>query len=129
MRERLCHHFTRGAHPIELREEFRRFDIDIATESYDPPPVPLLALTARSVNPPDAPAYLSNWAAHFDYLYLVGPRIPNPLPELLERRPVASGSRFIRSRSKAVRPACERRAVASKGGRSDYKNSTRALNV
>jgi hypothetical protein len=89
---------TRGAQPIELRKEFRRFDIDIATESYDPPPVPLLALTARSVNPPDAPAYLSNWAAHFDYLYLVGPRIPNPLPELLEE--AAGGERFALYRIK-----------------------------
>jgi len=87
-----------GAQPIELRKEFRRFDIDIATESYDPPPVALLALTARNVNPPDAPAYLSNWVAHFDYLYLVGPRTPNPLPELLEE--AAGGERFALYRIK-----------------------------
>ena len=49
-------------------------------------------------NPPDAPAYLSNWAAHFDYLYLVGPRIPNPLPELLEE--AAGGERFALYRIK-----------------------------
>jgi hypothetical protein len=87
-----------GMQPVELRKEFQRFNIDISTESYDPPPVPLLAATARSVSPPDAPAYLSNWASHFDYLYLVGRRIPNPLPDLLEE--AVGGERFALYRIK-----------------------------
>jgi hypothetical protein len=87
-----------GMQPVELRKEFQRFNIDISTESYEPPPVPLLAATARSVSPPDAPAYLSNWASHFDYLYLVGRRIPNPLPDLLEE--AVGGERFALYRIK-----------------------------
>ena len=87
-----------GMQPVELRKEFQRFDVNISTENYDPPAVPLLASTARSANPPDAPAYLSNWAAHFDYVYLVGPRIPNPLPDLLEEE--VGGERFALYRIK-----------------------------
>jgi hypothetical protein len=39
------------------------------------------------------PAFIRNWSRDFDYLYLVGPGIPNPFPHLL--REIAKGPRFV----------------------------------
>ena len=87
-----------GMQPVELRREFQMFDIDVATEGYETPSIALLQTTAKDHGPQNAPAYLRHWADRFDYLYLVGRPISNPLPHLLEE--LAIGKRFVLYRIK-----------------------------
>jgi len=41
----------------------------------------------------DAPLYLRSWPQKYDYIYVVGPRVPNPMPPLLHE--LGAGSRFV----------------------------------
>ncbi|MET0675854.1 MAG: hypothetical protein ABW175_08655, partial [Bradyrhizobium sp.] len=34
--------------------------------------------------PAGTPPFVQNWQRDFDYLYLIGPSIPNPMPDRLE---------------------------------------------
>jgi hypothetical protein len=46
---------------------------------------PIAALKAIAENTvPDAPDFVRSWPRDFDYLYVIGPAIPNPMPNLLE---------------------------------------------
>lgn len=77
-----------GKQPITVREPYRR----LAVPYGGPAPIAVLAAIANGGPALDQPAFVRNWPADFTYLYLVGPVVPNPLPQLLTR--LAAGSRF-----------------------------------
>ncbi|HEY6024863.1 MAG TPA: hypothetical protein VIV34_11900 [Pseudolabrys sp.] len=78
-----------GKQPIRPRPAFERLDDGAAG------PVPLFILTAIAAGKTsDAlPVYLRSWHRDFDYLYLLGPHVDNPLPGLLEELDVSR--RFV----------------------------------
>jgi hypothetical protein len=47
-------------------------------------PVKLLKYIAERGAPAGTPQFVENWPRDFDYLYLIGPTIPNPMPAQLE---------------------------------------------
>ena len=57
-----------------------------------PVPVSILAAIANGKTAAAVPAYIKSWTRDYDYLYVLGPRIANPMPELLEE--LESSSRF-----------------------------------
>jgi hypothetical protein len=62
-------------------------------------PIAVLKYTAAcGVLPDTVPQYVQNWPSDFDYLYIVGPRVANPLPGLLEE--MSAGQRFVLYRIK-----------------------------
>ncbi len=78
-----------GKQPIRPRPAFERLDDGAAG------PVPLFILTAIAAGKTsDAlPVYLRSWPRDFEYLYLLGPHVDNPLPNLLEELDVSR--RFV----------------------------------
>jgi hypothetical protein len=80
-----------GQFVLQARAEFKR--LDIAEAGYNGP-VPLSLLTAVSKGRvfPSIPSFLTCWAKDFDYLYLVGPRAQNPMPDRLTE--IAAGKQF-----------------------------------
>ena len=72
-----------GMQPINVVKEYRNQAI---TDVLDLNPVSLSMLTALADGTDDArvPRFLRHWTSEFDYLYLVGPRIANPLPGRIE---------------------------------------------
>lgn len=72
-----------GTHAVRVKTEWQRLAINGKTESYEPPSLPELKATAEGGNIPDAPQYIRNWQSNFDYVYLLGPHIPNAFPNLL----------------------------------------------
>src|SRR4051794_8348076 len=51
---------------------------------FVPVPLRILAAVATGTDDPRVPRFLRHWTSEFDYLYLVGPRIANPLPGRIE---------------------------------------------
>ena len=49
-----------------------------------PVSLPTLTALATGTDDPRVPRFLRHWTSEFDYLYLVGPRIANPLPGRIE---------------------------------------------
>ena len=88
---------------VRIKSELRRFEI---TDGFQYLPVPVRNLIAI-VNGDDAavsPPYIHHWFSEFDYLYLVGGDVANPIPALLEE--LFSSGRFalyrIRKQSKEL---------------------------
>jgi hypothetical protein len=52
--------------------------------NHGPVSLPILAALATGTDDPHVPRFLRHWTSEFDYLYLVGPRIANPLPGRIE---------------------------------------------
>ncbi len=69
-----------GKQPIEVVPAFRR----LAITQGGPAPLALLKHLAAGGPAAGAPGFLHNWLDDFDYLYLLGPRIANPLPDVLD---------------------------------------------
>ncbi|WP_128927837.1 hypothetical protein [Bradyrhizobium guangxiense] len=69
-----------GKQPVRPREAVR----NIAIPYGGPVPVGLLAAVAAGHPPPDVPTFIRTWDRDFDYLYVLGSRAANPLPDLLE---------------------------------------------
>jgi hypothetical protein len=78
-----------GKQPISVRPDLQRLDIPHA----GPAPVKLLQRIAAHRAPAGTPAFLRDWPRDFEFLYLVGPRTPNPMPDLLEE--VSAAPRFV----------------------------------
>jgi hypothetical protein len=78
-----------GKQPISVRQDLRRLDIPHA----GPAPMKLLQQIAAQGAPAGTPAFIHHWPRDFDFLYLVGPRTPNPMPKLLEE--VSAAPRFV----------------------------------
>jgi hypothetical protein len=77
-----------GKQPIEVVPAFRH----LAITQGGPAPLALLKHFAAGGPGAGAPVFLHNWPDDFDYLYLLGPRIANPLPDLLDE--VTKARRF-----------------------------------
>jgi hypothetical protein len=72
-----------------LRPAYRQF----AQPAASPPPrIASLAAIAGGVYD-NSPAYLRSWPNKYDYVYVVGPPTPNPMPLLLHE--LDAGSRFV----------------------------------
>ncbi|WP_407178083.1 hypothetical protein [Bradyrhizobium sp. STM 3562] len=79
-----------GKQPIQPRAAVRRLDIPYG----GPVPLRLLsAIAAGQLAPSDAPPFIRTWYRDYDYLYLLGPTVVNPLPDLLEE--VDRSARFV----------------------------------
>jgi hypothetical protein len=78
-----------GKQPVQARSPVRRLAIPYGG------PVSLSALTAIAAGQPpsDVPPFISTWPRDYDYLYVLGPRTANPLPDLLEELEVSP--RFV----------------------------------
>ncbi len=77
-----------GKQPITARSPWQRLDIPYT----GPVPLVLLKAIAERGAPSSTPTFLRAWPKDFDYLYLLGPAIANPMPGLLEK--IAAGPRF-----------------------------------
>ena len=86
-----------GKQPLRAAPPHRHLDLPDGGLA----PAALLAAVARG-QVADAPAAIRDWPRDYAYLYLVGPRRPNPLPDLLEE--LASGSRFVLYRVRTLSP-------------------------
>lgn len=69
-----------GKQPVRARESVRRLAIPYG----GPVPSGLLVAIAKSQPPADVPPFVRTWYQDYDYLYVLGSPVPNPLPELLE---------------------------------------------
>lgn len=78
-----------GKQPVRAREAVRRLAIPYG----GPVPSGLLAAIATGRPPADAPPFVRTWYQDFDYLYLLGPHAPNPLPDLLDE--LDASERFV----------------------------------
>jgi hypothetical protein len=85
-----------GKQPVQARSAVRRLTIPYGG------PVPLAALTAIATGrlSSDAPPFIRTWPRDYDYLYVLGPRVANPLPDLLEE--LEASPRFVLYK---IRPA------------------------
>jgi hypothetical protein len=78
-----------GKQPVRARSSVQRLAIPYGG------PVPLrgLAAIAASQTALETPAFVRTWYRDYDYLYVLGPSVANPLPELLEE--LDRSARFV----------------------------------
>jgi hypothetical protein len=58
-----------------------------------PVPVVILAAIAAGKTSADTPSYIQTWYRDYDYLYVLGPHIPNPMPIVLQE--LDRSARFV----------------------------------
>jgi hypothetical protein len=74
------HLFTMpGKQPVSPRTPWKQFEFPERGFL----PVKFLTHIAERGTPAGTPAFVENWQRDFDYLYLIGPSIPNPMPDRL----------------------------------------------
>ncbi len=78
-----------GKQPITARAPWQRLDIPYG----GPAPISLLKNIAERGAPAGIPSFIRTWPRDFDYLYLVGPPIANPMPGRLVE--VSRAPRFV----------------------------------
>jgi hypothetical protein len=78
-----------GKQPVQVRPAVQRLAIPYG----GPVPIRLLAAIAAHQNPRGTPPFIRSWHEDFDYLYLLGPNMANPLPDLLEE--LDRSARFV----------------------------------
>ncbi|WP_035969419.1 hypothetical protein [Bradyrhizobium sp. WSM1417] len=78
-----------GKQPVRAREDVRRLAIPYG----GPVPLGVLAAIAASRPPAGVPPFVRTWHQDYDYLYVLGPQAPNPLPYLLES--LDTSERFV----------------------------------
>src|SRR5262247_937741 len=67
-----------GKQPLEVVPAQKHLTIS------DGGPVPLPFLKRLAEGRAEGGRYVQNWARDFDYLYLVGPPVANPMPDILD---------------------------------------------
>jgi hypothetical protein len=72
-----------GVVSINVVKEYRNEAVADALY-FVPVPLPILVPLATGTDDPRVPRFLRHWTSEFDYLYLVGPHIANPLPGRIE---------------------------------------------
>ena len=72
-----------GVVSINVVKEYRNQAIT-DTILFELVPLPILVRFATGTDDPRVPRFLRHWTSEFDYLYLVGPHIANPLPGRIE---------------------------------------------
>ena len=78
-----------GKQPVRARAVVRRLAIPYG----GPMPVRVLGAIAAGETSPDVPPFVRTWYRDYGYLYLLGPRMANPLPSLLEE--LDGSERFV----------------------------------
>jgi hypothetical protein len=78
-----------GKQPVRANSFVERLDIPHG----GPVPVAILADIAAGKTGADATLFIQSWHRDFDYLYVLGPHVPNPMPALLEE--LDSSRRFV----------------------------------
>ena len=70
-----------GQQPLQVCPEFRRLDLGRTgrAEDYMPIAFSVLAAVANGATDSDIPINVRDWLHDYDYLYLLGPRGPNPM--------------------------------------------------
>ncbi|MGZ3325151.1 MAG: hypothetical protein ACXU9C_29790, partial [Xanthobacteraceae bacterium] len=58
-----------------------------------PMPIRVLAAIATGQRSSDIPPFIRTWYRDYNYLYVLGPRVANPLPDLLEE--LDASTRFV----------------------------------
>jgi hypothetical protein len=78
-----------GKQPVQARAAVQRLAIPYGG------PMPMRVLTAIAAGQISAglPPFIRTWYRDYDYLYVLGPHVANPLPNLLEQ--VDSSARFV----------------------------------
>ena len=56
-------------------------------------PIHVLTAIAAGQTPTDIPPFIRTWYRDYNYLYVLGPRMVNPLPNLLEE--LDGSTRFV----------------------------------
>jgi len=78
-----------GEQPIQVRPAVRR----LAVRIVGPVPVAVLTAIATGNTASEVPQFIRSWTQDYDYLYLLGPPIANPMPKLLET--LVTSRRFV----------------------------------
>jgi len=78
-----------GKQPVQARPDLRRLAIPYG----GPVPIAVLAAVVAGQPPSGVPAFISTWQRDYDYLYVVGRHVANPLPDLLEE--LDRSARFV----------------------------------
>ena len=78
-----------GKQPIEVRPAVQH----LAVPSAGPVPLAVLTAIAAGKTAPGIPKFVRSWTRDYDYLYLLGPPVANPMPELLDV--LATSRRFV----------------------------------
>jgi hypothetical protein len=78
-----------GKQPVQARAGVQRLAIPYGG------PMPMRVLTAIATGQisADLPPFIRTWHRDYDYLYVIGPHVANPLPSLLEE--LDSSARFV----------------------------------
>ena len=71
-----------GQQPLQVCPELSRLALG-RTKDYWPVAFSLLAAVANGASTSDIPTHVRDWLHDYDYLYLIGPRGPNPMPSRL----------------------------------------------
>jgi hypothetical protein len=80
-----------GQYVLQVRPEFKRLSI-AATIFYEPVPIVVLEEILNGRVHAGLPSHVRCWMDDYDYLYLVGPQGPNPIPSRLTA--LAAGEQF-----------------------------------
>ncbi len=78
-----------GKQPVQARSAVHR----VAMPSAGLIPIRVLTAIAARKTPPETPPFIRTWYRDYDYLYLLGPSVANPLPNLLEE--LDRSARFV----------------------------------
>jgi hypothetical protein len=78
-----------GKQPVQARTAVQR----LAIPEGGPVPIRVLAAIAAGRTSSDIPPFIRTWYRDYDYLYVLGPHVANPLPDLLEE--LDSSARFV----------------------------------
>jgi hypothetical protein len=78
-----------GKQPVQPRAAVQRLAIPYG----GPMPIRVLAAIATGQTPSGVPPFIRTWTRDYEYLYVLGPRGANPLPNLLEE--LDSSARFV----------------------------------
>lgn len=78
-----------GKQPVRPRPALRH----LAVPYGGPVPISVLSAVATNQPPSGVPSFVRDWSRDFDYLYVLGPQVPNPLPDLLEE--LERSERFV----------------------------------
>ncbi|MGZ3291238.1 MAG: hypothetical protein ACXU87_24715, partial [Xanthobacteraceae bacterium] len=78
-----------GKQPVQARAAVRR----LALPYGGPMPIRVLAAIATGQRSSDIPPFIRTWYRDYNYLYVLGPRVANPLPGLLEE--LDASTRFV----------------------------------
>ena len=72
-----------GQQPLQVCPELNRLALG-RTKDYWPVSFSVLAAVANGASTSDIPTHVRDWLHDYDYLYLIGPRGPNPMPSRLK---------------------------------------------